>query len=274
MRDLAGVLLSAALAAVIAPAALRAFAAAGWTRPNHRGRELPFPAGAVAVCAGLLALGALSGLDRVAATFTTERGTRSVAVLALGIAFLGLLDDALDDGPRGWRGHLRAVLRGRFSTGAMKAVGTVALTLAAIPGDGIDLVLAVAVVALAANAFNQLDLRPGRAVKAWVILAAGLLIVTRDTLPLQAIGPWAGALLVLGLHDLRERCMLGDTGANLLGAMAGTWIVLVSSTTGLAVAAAALLALNLFGEFRSITTAIDRVPPLRRLDSLGRKIDA
>jgi UDP-GlcNAc:undecaprenyl-phosphate/decaprenyl-phosphate GlcNAc-1-phosphate transferase len=68
--------------------------------------------------------------------------------------------------------------------------------------------------------------------------------------------------------------MLGDTGSNLLGAVAGLWLVLALDTAGQAVAAALMAALTIFGEFRSLTAAIDRVPPLRALDSLGRRSDA
>ena len=80
---------------------------------------------------------------------------------------------------------------------------------------------------------------------------------------------------MLGFYDLRERCMLGDTGANLLGALAGHMArASRSGTAGEAVAAGVLLALTIFGEFRSFTASIERVPPLRALDSIGRRIDA
>jgi UDP-N-acetylmuramyl pentapeptide phosphotransferase/UDP-N-acetylglucosamine-1-phosphate transferase len=273
--DVAGLLVSAALAALIAPGALRAFAEAGRVRENFRGARLPFPAGTIAVCAGILAFGVLALAERV---FDEQiLATGPWLPLWLGVAFLGLLDDILDLSPRGWRGHLRAVAGGGFSTGAMKAIGTAALAFFVVAGTGTpfgEVVLSVAVIALATNLFNLLDLRPGRAAKAWVLLAAGLLLGEWDAGPLRLVGPLAGALLVLGAYDLRERCMLGDTGANLLGALAGTWLVVALGTKGEAVAAALLLALTIFGEFRSFTRTIERVPPLRVLDSLGRRTDA
>ena len=48
-------------------------------------------------------------------------------------------------------------------------------------------------------------------------------------------------------YDLRERAMLGDTGANLLGALAGLWLVLTLSGTGQLVALALLAAITLYG---------------------------
>ena len=105
-------------------------------------------------------------------------------VYVLGVALLGLLDDALGHGaaadtPRGWRGHTRAVLSGRFSTGAIKAVGALALAAYAVSGrgrQGIDYVGDLALLLLATNLFNLLDLRPGRVEKAFALLLAGLCI--------------------------------------------------------------------------------------------------
>ena len=70
---------------------------------------------------------------------------------------------------------------------------------------------------LATNLFNLLDLRPGRSVKAFVLLGIGLTLGTSDAHPLAALGLFAGPVLVVALYDLRERAMLGDTGSNLIG---------------------------------------------------------
>ena len=65
--------------------------------------------------------------------------------------------------------------------------------------------------------------------------------------------------------------MLGDTGSNLLGGLAGLWLVLTLGTDRAAVALAVLLVvITLYGEFRSISALVERIPLLRQLDSLGR----
>jgi UDP-N-acetylmuramyl pentapeptide phosphotransferase/UDP-N-acetylglucosamine-1-phosphate transferase len=64
--------------------------------------------------------------------------------------------------------------------------------------------------------------------------------------------------------------MLGDTGSNAVGAIAGLLLVLTLSTLGQAIALAVMLAVTVYGEFRSIARVIDRAPVLRHLDSLGR----
>ncbi len=73
-----------------------------------------------------------------------------------------------------------------------------------------------------------------------------------------------------GVYDLRERAMLGDTGANLLGALAGLWLVLTLSGTGQLIALGLLGAITIYGELRSISALIERTPGLRELDSWGR----
>jgi UDP-GlcNAc:undecaprenyl-phosphate GlcNAc-1-phosphate transferase len=118
--------------------------------------------------------------------------------------------------------------------------------------------------------FNLLDLRPGRAIKAFVLLGAGLAIGSGDVRPLWALGLFAAPALVAGVYDVRERAMLGDTGANLIGALAGLWLVLALSSTGQLIALALLAAITLYGELRSISTLVEKTPGLRALDSWGR----
>jgi UDP-N-acetylmuramyl pentapeptide phosphotransferase/UDP-N-acetylglucosamine-1-phosphate transferase len=266
-------LLAAAAAVLVAPAALRALSAGGFARPNYRGAALPFPAGLVVVAAAVLALVPLALLDEISGADVFRAELRTVAVYALGVAFLGLVDDVFSDESRGWRGHGTAVLSGEWSTGALKAVGSLGLALYALSGLGLDdeeYLLAVAVLVLATNLFNLFDLRPGRSVKAFVLLGLGLTLGTWDTAPLAALGLFAGPVLVLGFFDLREEAMLGDTGSNLIGALAGLWLVLALGFGAQIVAFLVLVALTAYGEFRSISAWVDRTPGIRELDALGR----
>jgi UDP-GlcNAc:undecaprenyl-phosphate/decaprenyl-phosphate GlcNAc-1-phosphate transferase len=260
---------SAAVAAVLAPPLLRALP----TRPNWLGRELPFPAGIIAAVASVLSLGLLAALQAVAEWELLEPrplGATSLAALLLGVALLGLVDDLLSGESRGWRGHARAALRGDLSTGALKALGTVALAAAVLAG-GPNWALSVVLVALTTNLFNILDLRPGRSIKVFAVLAVALAAAGEWR---RELGVFAGPLLVVGFHDLRMRAMLGDTGSNLVGALAGLWLVLALDQTGEWVALAVVAAVTLYGEVRSITRTIDAVAPLRWLDNLGRPQDA
>ncbi|MGD1058010.1 MAG: hypothetical protein ABR992_11430 [Solirubrobacteraceae bacterium] len=264
-------------AAILAPLLLRALNDAGHTRANYRQRALAFPFGVLTLAAALLALIPLTLLQKLASTQVFYPELLPIAVYSLGVLALGLLDDTLarDGGSlqRGWRGHGAAALRGEFSTGALKAVGSLGLALFAMSYLGLSngrWLLAAGVLVLATNAFNLLDLRPGRATKAFVLLGAGLAIGSADPRPLWALGLFAAPALVAGVYDLRERAMLGDTGANLFGALAGLWLVLSLSGTGQLIALALLLGITVYGELRSISALIERTPGLRRLDSWGR----
>ena len=260
-------------AALLTAPILRHLSAEGMVRENWRGRELPFPGGVAIVAAGLLALGICAALAQLADADLFEPAVGVVVTYALGVALLGLVDDLLGGASRGWRGHGRAVLGGGFSTGALKAAGSLALALFVLAGQGYgdgEYLLAVALLVLTTNLFNLLDLRPGRTLKAFALLGAGLTLGAWELAPLWALGLFAAPVLIAGLFDLRERTMLGDTGANLIGGLAGLWMVLALDTTGQLIALAAVLALTVYGEFRSLSALIERTPLLRQIDSIGR----
>jgi UDP-GlcNAc:undecaprenyl-phosphate/decaprenyl-phosphate GlcNAc-1-phosphate transferase len=276
-------ILATLIALAMAPALLRTMAERGQLQANYRGRRLPFPLGVLAPVAGALALVPLMLIARLAPADVFHPEIAAVALYAFGVALLGLIDDTLGEhGPverdgappaRGWRGHGAAVLRGELSTGALKAAGSLGLALLAMNGLGLSdgrWLLAAAVLVLATNVFNLLDLRPGRSLKAFVALGAGLVIGSGDLRPLWTLGLLAGPAVVAGGYDLRERAMLGDTGSNLIGALAGLWLVLSLSSTGQLIALGALLAITVYGELRSISALIEKTPGLRELDSWGR----
>jgi UDP-GlcNAc:undecaprenyl-phosphate GlcNAc-1-phosphate transferase len=269
-----------ACAALLAPGLLRALSDGGQRKANYRDRLLPFPFGLLILLAALLALIPLTLLAVLASTDVFHAEMLPIVVYSLGVLALGLIDDTLGeradggrDATRGWRGHGAALLRGELSTGSLKAAGSLGLALFALSQLGLSdgrWLLAVAVLVLATNAFNLLDLRPGRATKAFVLLGLGLSIGSGSPRQLWSLGLFAAPALVAGLYDLRERAMLGDTGANLLGALGGLWLVLALSTTGQLIALALLVAVTIYGELRSISGFIERTPGLRQLDSLGR----
>jgi UDP-GlcNAc:undecaprenyl-phosphate GlcNAc-1-phosphate transferase len=260
-------------AAILAPVLLRALIDGGHVKANYRDRSVAFPFGLLTVAAALVALIPLALIQRLKLADVFYPETVTVAVYVLGVAFLGLVDDTLGGKPRGWRGHGRAVLHMQLSTGALKAVGSLGLALYVTSYSGFSTgrwLLASAVLVLATNVFNLLDLRPGRCTKVFVLLGVGLTLGAASVRPLWAVGLFAGPALVAGGYDLRERAMLGDTGANLLGALAGLWLVLTLSGVGQIVALALLGAVTVYGELRSITRLVERMPLLRQLDSWGR----
>jgi UDP-N-acetylmuramyl pentapeptide phosphotransferase/UDP-N-acetylglucosamine-1-phosphate transferase len=264
-----------AVAAVTAPRLVRGMRSAGFARENYRGAKVAFPAGVAIPVAALIALVPLSLVAELADATVFRPEANTAVTYVIGVALLGLLDDLLgSDAPaRGWRGHARATATGNLSTGAIKAIGSLGLALYALLGFGAntgEYLLAVGVLVLATNLFNLLDLRPGRSAKALVLLGVALSIGAMDAGPLWTVGLFLGPILVLLPLDLREVGMLGDTGSNAIGAVAGLWLVLTLSVTGQAIALAVMAAVTIYGEFRSIASLIDRTPGLRHLDSLGR----
>ncbi len=275
---LTGLIVSALVAAVALGPWLADMVRAGLVRENYAGHRLAFPAGAPLIACSLIALAPLAVLDDRADLDLLDPGLQRWMVYVLGVALLGLLDDALGRGAaadtdRGWRGHARALAAGRFSTGAIKAVGALALAAYATSGlgrQGIDYVADLALLLLATNLFNLLDLRPGRAEKAFFLLLAGLCLGAWTVEPIELLGLFIGPVAVVAWFTLRERAMLGDTGSNLIGALAGVAMLVTLGDTGRWIALALIVALTIFGEFRSISRTIDSIPPLRWIDSLGR----
>ena len=270
--------LAIAISLFLVPAGARGLRDAGLVRENYRGALLAFPLGAVLATAALVTLAPLAFLNDRADLDLLEPGLRQWLPYLLGIAFLGFLDDALGRGeaaatPRGWRGHWAALRTGSLSTGAIKAVGALALAAYVVSGRGLEswrYIADVALLILATNLFNLLDLRPGRAEKGLALLGAGLCLGAWTFAPLELLGIFAGPVLVGAWLTLGEKAMLGDTGSNLIGAIAGVWLLTVLGGDGRLIALAVVLALTIYGELRSISATIDSVPPLRWLDSLGR----
>jgi UDP-GlcNAc:undecaprenyl-phosphate GlcNAc-1-phosphate transferase len=270
--------LAMAVSLWLLPAGARGLRDAGLVRENYRGAVLAFPLGAVLATAALVALAPLAVLNDRADLDLLDPELRRWLPYLLGIAFLGFLDDALGQGaspssPRGWRGHGRALREGSLSTGAIKAIGALALAAYVVSGRGLEdwrYIADVALLVLATNLFNLLDLRPGRAEKGLALIGLGLCLGAWTVGPIELLGIFAGPALVGAWLTLRERAMLGDTGSNLIGAVAGVWLLTILGGDARLIALAVVLALTIYGELRSISATIETVPPLRWLDSLGR----
>jgi UDP-N-acetylmuramyl pentapeptide phosphotransferase/UDP-N-acetylglucosamine-1-phosphate transferase len=264
-----------ALGSVVAAALLKSRPPGGverWTRENHAGRPVTLfegPAYAVGAVAGAFAGGAGG----------------PAAVAGLGAAACGALDDLVgDSSSKGLRGHLAAACRGEVTTGIVKIVGLGATGL--LSARMIDrsrerkglmaTLVGGAVIAGSANVANLLDLRPGRALKVVLLLAAPIVAGGRGTHLSAAAtaavtaGAAAGAAIGSLPDDLAGRSMLGDTGANGAGALLGTALVARAGLRGRLLVLAVVTVLTLVSERVSFTRVIESTPGLRELDALGR----
>lgn len=246
----------------------RAPSASRWQRTNHRGEPVTLLEGPAVL------MGTLAGL---AVASAVPSRLRTAAMLSAGVAgLLGGYDDvAGTSSDKGLRGHLGAMARGELTTGGLKVlgIGTTGLAAGAMArgrrGGAADVLLAGAVVAGGANLVNLLDLRPGRALK--VVLAAGLPLAVGAGPEGDVVAGPLGAAAALLPDDLGERAMLGDAGANALGAVLGTAAAATLSRGGLVVTATVIVALTLASERVSFSEVIERSAPLRAVDRLGRR---
>ena len=268
-----------AVALLVVPAGVRGLLDAGLARENYRGAALAFPLGAVLATAALVALAPLAFLNDRADLDLLDpelrrwipyvhrrrlprlprrlarprRGGGRAARLARPLAGAAR-GDALDRGDQGDRrpgaGRLRGLRAGPgvlALPGRRRAADPQLLTSSTCSTCGRD--------------------GPRRAL---VALGAGLCLGAWTLAPIELLGIFAGPVLVGAWFTLRERAMLGDTGSNLVGAIAGVWLLTTLGGDGRLIALAVVLALTIYGEVRSISETVDSVPPLRWLDSLGR----
>jgi len=281
-----------AVTAVIAAAAARAAyaaltrrppgGAARWARTNYRGEPVTLLEGPAAALAGAAAAAAAAGVP--------ARSRAALMAAATGAAAFGGYDDIVGSGDRrGFRGHLGALAHGEVTTGAVKigGIGATGAAAAALSGGpAMDVVLNAALIAGAANLLNLFDLRPGRALKvalvAGIPLGIGPLVRPPGTRPAgsrrsaDSAGA-TGAAAVIGAGaallpaDLGEQAMLGDAGANALGALLGTAAAAGLPRRARIVMLAGITGLTAASEVVSFTKVIQQTPPLHWLDMLGRR---
>jgi UDP-N-acetylmuramyl pentapeptide phosphotransferase/UDP-N-acetylglucosamine-1-phosphate transferase len=259
-----------ARAALAGAAALTARSAGDpWRRMNYAGRPVT-----------LLGGPALAAAATVSAIVGAPPGTATAAAVVGTVSGLvGGYDDLAGARPdqardKGLAGHLRALREGRVSAGAVKVAGIgAAAAVAAVltrrqRGSGalVDGVLTTGLVAGTANLVNLLDLRPGRAGKAAALTAAATLAGPAGAL---VAGPLGATLAVLP-DDLGERVMLGDSGANAVGALLGLRLASVPGRAPRAALLGVIVGLTLVSEKVSFTKVIEATPGLRELDRLGR----
>ncbi|GIH99810.1 hypothetical protein [Planobispora takensis] len=276
-RALVGALAGAALGAVAARAAYAAFRrrppigdAETWNRTNHRGEPITLLEGPAFVAGAAAAATVVPGLP--------ARVRAAALLAAAGAGGLGAYDDLYGvTSSKGFRGHLGALAKGEVTSGAMKIIGIGVTGLAAAALTSrcpADIAVNGALVAGSANLANLFDLRPGRAIKVGLICGAPLLAasVLGDAPAAAAVAALpAGAAAALLPEDLGERAMLGDAGANALGALLGLAAALTLGRPGRLAVLGTVVALTAASEKISFTRVIAGNRVLNRIDMLGRR---
>lgn len=264
--------------------------ASQWERTNFHGAT-------VSLRGGVAMAGASVASAAVASVLSDQpRAALGGAVAALGGGLAGYIDDvdqgAHDGGKvaKGLKGHLGALAHGQVTTGVIKIAGIGASALAAsslvgskatsVGGKVSDLALNTVLIAGTANLANLLDLRPGRALKATVLVATPLSYFSCAAAKTPASPASAQRLLASGLNaaaitalveDLQETTMLGDTGANAAGALLGTSLAANDSWKLRLGTALGVVGLILASEKVSFSKVIAANPALNWLDQLWRR---
>lgn len=202
-------------------------------------------------------------------------------VAAFGYSLLGLFDDVAGAGQSGgFGGHLDELRRGSLTSGTVKLLGGAAVgVIVASPtwngsqgaAGAVELLRDGAIVALAANLANLFDRAPGRMIKA-VTIGFGVCVAVSRSAALAVPAGGIGAGLGLLRAELDERCMLGDAGANALGALCGlAALVAAPEPSWRWAVVVVLVGFNVASEVVSFGRVIDGVPPLRWFDRLGSR---
>ena len=197
----------------------------------------------------------------------------SLLIIALGMGVLGFLDDLFGDHRfSGFAGHFGALAQGQVTTGLLKAILGFGLSLlvAILASVGfVDIIVNTLIIALSINFFNLLDLRPGRTIKAFILSAVVIFLLSRvEGLWLVSLPVLAPVVILLWL-DLKLLSMLGDTGSNFLGAMIGIWVVYSFDLKINLAVLLGLIIIHLYSEKHSISAFIGKNKVLSWLDNLG-----
>ncbi|WP_198586751.1 hypothetical protein [Glycomyces xiaoerkulensis] len=253
-------------------------------RVNHRGETVSLAEGP-GVTVGATAASVVGASSPAYAA--------AAATVGLTGGALGLYDDIADargEKAKGFKGHVAALRKGRISAGLAKLLG---ISSAGLAGAALvdaanaerhrsrssrlwNIGVAGGVVAGTANLINLFDLRPGRALKVVSALAAPLTRPPGPKARKTAAGGAGTAIAVSSAaaaamsDDLEGKTMLGDCGANALGALLGLAFIARTGPVGRHLALAGLAALIGASERVSFTRVIADTPGLRELDELGR----
>ena len=264
--------------------------ASQWERTNFHGVTVSLRGGVAMAGASVASAAVASALS------DQPRAALGGVVASLGGGLAGYIDDvdqgAHDGGKvaKGLKGHLGALAHGQVTTGVIKIAGIGASALAAsalvgskatsVSGKVSDLALNTVLIAGTANLANLLDLRPGRALKATVLVATPLSYFSCAAAKTPASPASAQRLLASGLNaaaitalveDLQETTMLGDTGANAAGALLGTSLAANDSWKLRLGTALGVVGLILASEKVSFSKVIAANPALNWLDQLWRR---
>lgn len=269
---------------VLLPHLTRLFISGGLIERNYRGVSLVRGIGVVFPLAWMFSVPFSLGLRILGFQAAALYG-----MMLFSVCLVGFLDDVFGTkSTKGIRGHFSGLLEGNVSTGVIKAMVIIvtSLPVAAFGSrDLLDLLKNASIIAMSANVYNAFDVKPGRSLKSyWTAMGISFLVMSiqRNTVTTLASGsslktheglaltlPLVASTLVYGFYDLSERTMMGDAGANGIGASLGFLVIFTFGPELRNVTFLLLLGMQLLIEVTSLSKVVERLRILRFLDTIG-----
>ncbi|WP_025161755.1 glycosyl transferase [Paraclostridium bifermentans] len=191
----------------------------------------------------------------------------------LSMCLVGILDDIVGNRDvSGLKGHFKSLLKGHLTTGGFKALfgGFVGLAISvAISKNIADICINTLIIALSTNLMNLLDLRPGRAIKVYLVIIITLLL-TLVGYPKGLVLILLPSVIVYFFDDLKAKAMMGDTGSNVLGISIGILIAIGYARPIRIGWLVFLVFIHALTEKYSLTKIIENNKVLNFIDKLGR----
>ena len=198
----------------------------------------------------------------------------SYVICIILIGLIGMIDDFIGEKDiKGFKGHIKALFKGRLTTGGLKAVVgflLAALFSVSVSKSYVELIINILLITLFTNIVNLFDLRPGRANKVFMFMAIVLIITAYVRDYNFIIYTSVGIILVYIRYDLKAKSMMGDVGSNSLGITLGIFCVLSQNLNVKIIYLTILVVLHIISEFSSFSKIIKNNRFLNYLDNIGR----
>ncbi|WWD84491.1 hypothetical protein TEGL_29240 [Terrisporobacter glycolicus ATCC 14880 = DSM 1288] len=239
-------------------------------RPNYKGEMIPVSMGIV-----FLPMIIINGI--IVAFFTID----AISMLCLflfifgmmAMFFAGIIDDTIGNRDvSGLKGHFKSLFKGKLTTGGFKALfgGFVGLVISVSISKNItDIIINTLIIALSTNLMNLFDLRPGRAIKVYLVIMITIFITLTGYIKILPLLILPNVLAYFNF-DLKAKAMMGDTGSNALGISIGI-LMAFGYTLNVRIGWLVFLVLiHLLTEKFSLTKIIEKNKLLNFIDRLGR----
>ena len=239
-------------------------------RPNYKGEMIPVSMGLV-----FLPMIIINGI--IVAFFTVD--FVSIACLfififgIMAMFFAGIIDDTIGNRDvSGLKGHFKSLFKGKLTTGGFKALfgGFVGLIISVCISKNIaDIIVNTLVIALSTNLMNLFDLRPGRAIKVYLVIMIAIFFTLTGYVQILPLLILPNVLAYFN-YDLKAKAMMGDTGSNVLGISIGILMVMGYTFKVRVSWLVFLVLIHILTEKFSLTKIIEKNKVLNFIDKLGR----